>query len=160
MITRASTSSSISIEEPVWSVYNSRNLRPKDAREFLKFITEHFPFKIKKVLTDNGKKFTNKVFGNNTSNKTHEFDELLLSLCIEHRISKVRRPRTNGMVERFNGRIANILRTHHFQSSKELEHTLKRYIGLYNNHLPQANLSCRTPCQVMFELVREEASIL
>ena len=55
------------------------------------------------------------------------------------------------MVERFNGRIADILRTHHFQSGKELEHTIMRYVDLYNNHLPQANLNCRTPCQVMYE---------
>ena len=123
----------------------------KDAREFLKFVTERFPFEIKKVLTDNGKEFTNKVFGYNATNKTHEFDELCLSLGIEHRLTKVRRPQTNGMVERFNGRIADILRTHHFQSGKELEHTIMRYVDLYNNHLPQANLNCRTPCQVMYE---------
>ena len=128
----------------------------KDASEFLKFVTERFPFKIKKILTDNGKEFTNKVFGNNASNKTHEFDELCISLGIEHRLTKVRRPQTNGMVERFNGRIADILRTHHFQSGKELEHTLTRYVDLYNNHLPQANLDCRTPCQVMCEWYEKE----
>ena len=128
----------------------------KDAREFLKFVTERFPFKIKKVLTDNGKEFTNKVFGNNATDKTHEFDDLCLSLGIEHRLTKVRRPQTNGMVERFNGRIADILRTHHFQSGKELEHTLLRYVDLYNNHLPQTNLNCRTPCQVMHEWYEKE----
>ena len=135
---------------------NTCGFRDKDAREFLKFVTERFPFKIKKVLTDNGKEFTNKVFGYNATNKTHEFDELCLSLGIEHRLTKVRRPQTNGMVERFNGRIADILRTHHFQSGKELEHTLLRYVDLYNNHLPQANLNCRTPCQVMYEWYEKE----
>ena len=135
---------------------NTCGFRDKDAREFLKFVTERFPFKIKKILTDNGKEFTNKVFGNNATNKTHEFDELCLSLGIEHRLTKVRRPQTNGMVERFNGRIADILRTHHFQSGKELEHTLLRYVDLYNNHLPQANLNCRTPCQVMYEWYEKE----
>ena len=122
-----------------------------DAKAFLKSVTERFPFKIGKVLTDNGKEFTNKVFRQKAADNTHEFDLLCQSLGIEHRLTKVRRPQTNGMVERFNGRIADILRTHHFQSGKELEHTLKRYIDLYNNHLPQANLNCRTPCQVMFE---------
>ena len=122
-----------------------------DAKAFLKSVTERFPFKVSKVLTDNGKEFTNKVFGQKAADNTHEFDLLCQSLGIEHRLTKVRRPQTNGMVERFNGRIADILRTHHFQSGKELEHTLKRYIDLYNNHLPQANLNCRTPCQVMFE---------
>ena len=139
-------------------MYSSGSLRPQqgDASEFLKFVTERFPFKIKKVLTDNGKEFTNKVFGYNASNKTHEFDELCISLGIEHRLTKVRRPQTNGMVERFNGRIADILRTHHFQSGKELEHTLMRYVELYNNDLPQANLDCRNPCQVMCEWYEKE----
>ena len=40
------------------------------------------------------------------------------------------------MVERFNGRIADILKTHHCQSGMELEHTLRGYVDLYNNHLP------------------------
>ena len=122
-----------------------------DAKVFLKSVTERFPFKISKVLTDNGKEFTNKVFGQKAIDNTHEFDLLCQSLGIEHRLTKVRRPQTNGMVERFNGRIADTLRTHHFQSGKELEHALLRYIHLYNNHPPQANLNCRTTCQAMFE---------
>ena len=40
------------------------------------------------------------------------------------------------MVERFSGRIAEVLRTHHFRSRDELEATLKRYVWLYNQHLP------------------------
>ena len=34
------------------------------------------------------------------------------------------------MVGRFNGHIADILRTHHCQLGKELEHTLRRYMIL------------------------------
>ena len=89
-----------------------------DAKTFLKSVTEHFPFKVSKVLTDNGKEFTNKVFGQKAIDNTHEFDLLCQSLGIEHRLTKVRRPQTNGMVERFNGRITDILRIHHFQSGK------------------------------------------
>ena len=80
-----------------------------DAKTFLKSVTERFPFKISKVLTDNGKEFTNKVFGQKAADNTHEFDLLCQSLGIKHRLTKVRRPQTNGMVERFNGRIADIL---------------------------------------------------
>ena len=76
-----------------------------------------------------------------------------VSLGIEHRSGQ-----TNGMVERFNGRIADILRTHHFQSGKELEHTLMRYVDLYNNHL-QANLDCRTPAQVMYECYQKQPQL-
>jgi hypothetical protein len=33
-------------------------------------------------------------------------------------------PLTNGMVERFNGRIEDVLQSHHFRSDEELETTL------------------------------------
>ena len=65
---------------------------------------------------------------------------LNISVGIELRLTKLRRPQTNAMVERFKERIVNILRTYHFQSGKELEHTLMRYMCLYDKHPPQVNL--------------------
>ena len=41
-------------------------------------------------------------------------------------------PQTNGMVERFNGRIEDVLQSHHFRSGEELEASLHRYVWLYN----------------------------
>ena len=41
------------------------------------------------------------------------------------------------MVERFNGRIAEVLATHRFDRAKDLEATLTRYVWLYNHHLPR-----------------------
>jgi transposase InsO family protein len=38
----------------------------------------------------------------------------------------------NGMVERFNGRIEEVLQSHRFHSGKDLEQTLLRYVHLYN----------------------------
>ena len=60
-----------------------------------------------------------------------------------------RSPQTNGMVERFNGRIEDVLRSHHFRSGEELEATLHRYVWLYNQKLPQSALSSKTPLQAM-----------
>jgi Integrase core domain len=37
------------------------------------------------------------------------------------------------MVERFNGRIADVLKTHRFTSGKDLEQTLMRYVAWYNH---------------------------
>jgi hypothetical protein len=42
------------------------------------------------------------------------------------------------MVERFNGRISDLLKTHHFVSREDLEETLLRYVHLYNHQLPQS----------------------
>ena len=82
----------------------------------------------------NGKEFTDRLFGARDCQPSgeHEFDQLCQALGIKHRLTKRRAPQTNGMVERFNGRISDILKTHHFRSGEDLRATLHRYVDLYN----------------------------
>ena len=68
---------------------------------------------------------------------------------IEHRLTPPKSPQTNGMVERFNGRISDVLKTNRFDSALDLEQTLMRYVHLYNTQLPQSALRSRTPMQAM-----------
>ncbi|WP_143898664.1 integrase core domain-containing protein, partial [Tepidimonas taiwanensis] len=93
------------------------------------------------------KEFTARLLGQPSA--THAFESLCEALGIEHRTTRVRRPQTNGMVERFNGRIEEVLRSHHFISGEDLEKTLLRYAWLYNHQLPQAALKGLTPMQAM-----------
>jgi len=44
------------------------------------------------------------------------------------------------MVERFNGRIADVLKAHRFRNGEDLEQTLLRCVALYNHQLPQSAL--------------------
>ncbi|CUH10020.1 hypothetical protein JSE7799_00131 [Jannaschia seosinensis] len=53
------------------------------------------------------------------------------------------------MVERFNGRIEEVLQSHHFRSGEDLETTLHRYVWLYNQQLPQSALASKAPLQAM-----------
>lgn len=53
------------------------------------------------------------------------------------------------MVERFNGHIGDMLKTHRFQSRQDLEQTLMRYVALYNHQLPQSALNSKAPIQAM-----------
>jgi hypothetical protein len=53
------------------------------------------------------------------------------------------------MVERFNGRIADVLKTHRFNSQEDLGQTPYRYVYLYNHELPQSALHSKTPMQAM-----------
>ncbi len=80
-------------------------------------------FHIRTILTDNGKEFTDRLFASRKRDASghHVFDQLCTALGIEHRLTTVRHPQTNGMLERFNGRIAEILRTHHFESRDDLD---------------------------------------
>jgi len=63
---------------------------------------------------------------------------------IEHRLIKPGTPQTNGMIERFNGHIADVLRTHRFDSTASLQATL-----LYNHHIRQKGLLHKTPLQML-----------
>ncbi len=121
------------------------------AKAFLKALHQACPIKITRVLTDNGKAFTDRLFGSpdRQPTGTHAFDQLCEALGIEHRLTKPRTPQTNGMVERFNGRISDILKTHHFLSGEDLAQTLQRYVFRYNNQLPQSALGSQTPTQTM-----------
>ena len=109
------------------------------------------------MLTDNGKEFTDRLFASREREPSgnHEFDRLCQELRIEHRLTKPRTPRTNGMVERFNGRIADVLKTHRFNSREDMEQTLLRYVALYNHQLPQSALKSMTPMQAMKDWYQE-----
>jgi len=59
------------------------------------------------------------------------------------------RPQTNAMVERFNGRIEDVLQSHRFRSGEDLEQTILRYVRLYNGQLPQSVVKGRTPIDAL-----------
>lgn len=90
------------------------------------------------VLTDNDKAFTGRLQAKGQGpSGAHVFDRLCADCGIDHRLALVRHPQTNAMVERFNGRISEVLATHRFEHRQDLEQTLKRYCHLYNHHIPQ-----------------------
>ena len=93
------------------------------------------------VPTDNGKKFTDRLFGlrKRAATGKHEFDQLCADLGIDHPLAPPQHSQTNGIplgdalaspagqrVKRCNGRIEQVLQSHHFRSGEELETTLHR----------------------------------
>ena len=69
------------------------------------------------------------------------------------------RPQTNGMVERFNGRIEGVLQSHRFRSGEDLEQTLLRYVSLYNGQLPQSVLKGRAPTDALKDWHRDNPEL-
>ena len=130
-----------------------RSQSAKDARAFMRQVKEKAPFKIQTVLKDNGKSFTDRITraGERQPSGNHAFDQECQAHGIEHRLIKPGRPQTNGMVERFNGRISDVLATRRNTSGEDLEQTLKRYTWLYNHHIPQKALHHQSPIEVMKE---------
>jgi len=58
-------------------------------------------------------------------------------------------PQTNGMIERFNGRVAEVVKTTVFHRSQELRDTLLRYVKIYNQQIPQKALGHVPPVQAL-----------
>jgi len=58
-------------------------------------------------------------------------------------------PQGNGMVERFNGRISDIVNQTRFASAAELDDTLAHYLSTYNHLIPQRALKHQTPIQAL-----------
>lgn len=123
----------------------------KIARAFLSRLLKKAPFIIQKILTDNGKEFTDRFCATGERQPTgrHPFDQVCRTQGIDHRLIKPRRPQTNGMIERFNGRIAEVLRQTRFPTVEALTETLMKYEQIYNQYIPQRALGHLAPVQAL-----------
>jgi transposase InsO family protein len=88
---------------------------------------------VKAVLTDNGREFCGK--------DTHPFELFLQLNEIEHRTTKVRRPQTNGFVERFNRTVLDeffrtAFRTKFYEKLETLQTDLDTWLIHYNTERP------------------------
>jgi transposase InsO family protein len=114
--------------------------------DFLWRLYQAAPMKLTKLLTDNGSQFTDRFTSKTrTPSGQHAFDKRCAGLGIEHRLAPPRHPQTNGMVERFNARIAEVIAQTRFKSAAELEATLNNYVHAYNQRIPQRALDHRSP---------------
>jgi transposase InsO family protein len=137
------------------------NKSASHASAFLKRLIKAAPFTITKVLTDNGKEFSDRfcATGQREPTGNHAFDKVCSEHAIEHRLIKPRHPQTNGMIERFNGRISEVLKTTRFRSGEHLSDTLIRYVKLYNQHIPQRALKHSTPIECLKNWYREHPEL-
>ena len=118
--------------------------------DFLNRLHAAAPMRIVKLLTDNGACFTDRFQRKSrTPSGNHHFDVRCRALGIEHRLCPPRHPQTNGLVERFNGRITEVVAQTRFHSAAELEQTLLNYVKVYNCRIPQRNLGHITPLDAL-----------
>ena len=88
---------------------------------FLKQAIAAFPFKVTHVLTDRGSCFT-----------ADDFERACHKLKVQHRKTKPYTPQTNGMVERFNGRVQREVLGVTIYSHRDLEILLRGFNQAYN----------------------------
>ena len=101
------------------------------AAQFLRELVEAVPYTIHTVLTDNGVQFTNRSSDHSAFH--HIFDRVCDENGIEHRLTKVNHPWTNGQVERMNRTIKEAtVRRYHYGSHEQLRSHLTDFVGAYN----------------------------
>jgi transposase InsO family protein len=88
---------------------------------FLKEAIRAFPFTVTHVLTDRGSCFV-----------ADGFEAACRKLKVEHRTTRPYTPRTNGMVERFNGRVQREVLGITIHSHADLEILLRGFNRAYN----------------------------
>jgi len=81
-------------------------------KQCLEAFLEAFGYPVHTILTDNGSEFTDRYSDDMKGpSGTHPFDLVCKQHGIKHKLTRPYRPQTNGMVERFNRRLAEAVRS-------------------------------------------------
>lgn len=102
-----------------------------EAAEFLRNLVNAVSYEIKTVLTDNGSQFTNRR--KDRFALEHIFDRTCYEYGIEHRLTKVNHPWTNGQIERMNRTFKEAtVKRYHYGNHAQLKAHFSAFLDAYN----------------------------
>lgn len=138
------------------------NKRMETATRFLENTVAQYPFKIEKILTDNGIEFSYNplVEQKKPKGKEHPFAALCKAKGIEHRTTLVKHPWTNGMVEAMNKKVkANTTKRFHYDNVEALKTHLYHYLLNYNFNLKLRAIGRKTPFDAVLQWYDKKPNI-
>ena len=123
----------------------------KTAQEFLEYVIKTVPYVIHTILTDNGMEYTDVIHYKKPSGR-HPFDRICKTHFIEHRLTQIKHPWTNGQVERMNRTIKEAtVKKYHYESFDALESHLQEFVMTYNCAKKLKILKFKTPLEFLVE---------
>ena len=126
-----------------------------EAADFLRDLIETVPYTIHTVLTDNGVQFTARK--QDVWDIQHIFDRVCDENGIEHRLTKVNHPWTNGQVERMNRTIKEAtVKRYHYGSHDQFRSHLTDFVGAYNYARRLKTLRGLTPYEFVVKCWTEQ----
>ena len=142
-------------------VYENKD--KKAATDFLKRCLSFFPFRVSKILTDNGREFTLKGFKNRWGTKVkedHDFEQLCREQDIEHRTTLPYTPKTNGMVERMNGLTKeNTVKRNRYVTVQEMLADLHGWFVGYNFCRKNRRIGGKTPYEAVLAWHKKDPTL-
>ena len=133
------------------------------ATDFLKRCLSFFPFRVSKVLTDNGREFTLKGFKNRYGTKVkaaHDFEQVCQAQGIEHRTTLPYTPKTNGMVERMNGLTKeNTTKKNRYETVQGMLDDLHGWFVRYNFCRKNRRIGGKTPYEAALAWYKKDPSL-
>ena len=126
-----------------------------EAADFLRDLIETVPYTIHTVLTDNGVQFTARK--QDVWDIQHIFDRVCDENGIEHRLTKVNHPWTNGQVERMNRTIKEAtVKRYHYGSHDQFRSHLTDFVAAYNYARRLKTLRGLTPYEFVVKCWTEQ----
>ena len=143
------------------AVYENKD--KEAATDFLEKCLAFFPFRVEKLLTDNGREFTLTGFKNRWDTKlktTHPVDALCQAFGIEHRTTLPYTPKTNGMVERMNGLTKEATtKAHHYETPQQMIADLASWLVRYNFCRKHRRIGNKTPYQATLDWYQKDPTL-
>jgi transposase-like protein len=123
----------------------------KEAELFLRELLDFVPYKINKILTDNGIQFTNRS----------DVETLFEQLCKEEEIEHRRTQNIlGGQVERMNRTLKEAtVKTFYYETHEQLRSHLRDYLEAYNCAKRLKSLEGKTPCQFIQERLKKKPEL-
>ena len=118
--------------------------------DFLKHVIATVPYVIETILTDNGTEYTDVVSQRGRPSHCHQFDQICAQHHIEHRLTRIKHPWTNGQVERMNRTLKeNTVKKYHYTTFDELHQHIQSFLKAYNCAKKLKALCYKTPLEYL-----------
>ena len=101
------------------------------AKEFMEQLIKAVPYKIHTILTDNGIQFAKRE--GTEEYAIIPFDRVCIAEGIDHRLTKIKHPWTNGQVERMNRTLKEAtVKKYYYQTHEQLKNHMHGFLMAYN----------------------------
>jgi transposase InsO family protein len=124
-------------------------------KKFLENLIAAVPYKIHTILTDNGIQFAKRE--GTEEGEIIPFDRVCLAQGIEHRLTKIKHPWTNGQVERMNRTLKEAtVKKYYYQTHEHLKTHMQGFLMAYNFARRLKTLKGLTPYEYVCKIWTNE----